>query len=480
MTSSEQSNIETLETDIVMIGGGGVGLSAAIASREKGARVILLEKRHALGGNAAIAGGIFAAQSHLQKKMKIVAQIETMFKMAMDYSHWKIDPAIFLAFLKKSGETIRWLEEMGLEFEGIPNFLPNQIRVFHLPQGHGAGLVRVLARRCEELGVRSLSETAALRIVKSEKGNVVGVSAVSKGKELNISAKAVIIGTGGYAGNKEFLKKHYPDYTEDLHSVGIPHTGDGISMALEIGAAPEGLGILQLRGPYFRGSLELTTVAMEPYVVWVNKAGERFYDESCSFNWPEAGNALRRQPDKICYSLLDDQLIQFFVQDGIVKGYSRFPAGTRMTDLELKLRQESEKGTVKISSSWEKIAKWIGASPKVLQTAVNDYNRFCDQGHDEMFVKERRFLAPLRKPPFYALRCHQSFLGTLGGIKINSRMEVLDRQDHPIPGLYAGGNDVGGWESDTYCLMLSGSAFAFAINSGRIAAENAAEYVSGK
>ena len=478
MTSSEQSNIETLETDIVMIGGGGVGLSAAIASREKGARVILLEKRHALGGNAAIAGGIFAAQSHLQKKMKIVAQIETMFKMAMDYSHWKIDPAIFLAFLKKSGETIRWLEEMGLEFEGIPNFLPNQIRVFHLPQGHGAGLVRVLARRCEELGVRSLSETAALRIVKSEKGNVVGVSAVSKGKELNISAKAVIIGTGGYAGNKEFLKKHYPDYTEDLHSVGIPHTGDGISMALEIGAAPEGLGILQLRGPYFRGSLELTTVAMEPYVVWVNKAGERFYDESCSFNWPEAGNALRRQPDKICCSLLDDQLIQFFVQDGIVKGYSRFPAGTRMTDLELKLRQESEKGTVKISSSWEKIAKWIGASPKVLQTAVNDYNRFCDQGHDEMFVKERRFLAPLRKPPFYALRCHQSFLGTLGGIKINSRMEVLDRQDHPIPGLYAGGNDVGGWESDTYNYHLAGTALGFAITSGRFAGENSAYYVN--
>jgi fumarate reductase flavoprotein subunit len=94
-----------------------------------------------------------------------------------------------------------------------------------------------------------------------------------------------------------------------------------------------------------------------------------------------------------------------------------------------------------------------------------------------MFMKDPRFLQPLRIAPYYAFKCVPSFHGTIGGIKINHRMEVLDKQGHPIPGLYAGGIDTGGWESDTYCLTLSGSAFGFALNSGRIAAENASKYV---
>ena len=87
---------------------------------------------------------------------------------------------------------------------------------------------------------------------------------------------------------------------------------------------------------------------------------------------------------------------------------------------------------------------------------------------------------PLRTPPYYGLKCYQGFLGTIGGIKINHRMEVLDQQEDPIPGLYAGGNDTGGWESDTYSLILSGFAFGFAVNSGRIAGENAAKFVLGE
>ena len=94
-----------------------------------------------------------------------------------------------------------------------------------------------------------------------------------------------------------------------------------------------------------------------------------------------------------------------------------------------------------------------------------------------MFGKDRDCLHPLRTPPYYAIRCNPGFHGTVGGIKINHRMEVLNQQDTPIPGLFAGGNDAGGWASDTYCYALSGTALAFAINSGRIAGENAAEYV---
>ena len=96
------------------------------------------------------------------------------------------------------------------------------------------------------------------------------------------------------------------------------------------------------------------------------------------------------------------------------------------------------------------------------------------------FTKIEDIFRPLRTPPYYALRCHQAFHGTIGGIRINQHMEVLNQQDKPIPGLFAAGNDAGGWESDTYCYILSGTAFAFAINSARIAGENAVRYMSGK
>ena len=128
----------------------------------------------------------------------------------------------------------------------------------------------------------------------------------------------------------------------------------------------------------------------------------------------------------------------------------------------------------------KEIGRWIRADPKTLENMIGKNNGFCDRGHDDMFYKDRRYLQPLRTPPYYALKCHQAFHGTIGGIKINHHMEVLNQQGTPIPGLYAVGNDTGGWESDTYCYLLTGTAFAFAINPGRIAGENAANCLKGK
>jgi fumarate reductase flavoprotein subunit len=128
---------------------------------------------------------------------------------------------------------------------------------------------------------------------------------------------------------------------------------------------------------------------------------------------------------------------------------------------------------VKISDSWEEIAGWMGADPKILEKTIDEYNDGCDRGYDPVFSKDRRYLAPLRTPPYYAIKSNSDYLDTIGGIKINERMEVLDRQGEPIPGLYAAGVVAGGWQGETYCVVLSGAASGFAVNSGRIAAENA-------
>ena len=144
-----------------------------------------------------------------------------------------------------------------------------------------------------------------------------------------------------------------------------------------------------------------------------------------------------------------------------------------MPDLERALHTEVAKDRVKISDSLDEIAKWIGADAAILKDTVTQYNYYCEQGYDADFNKERSYLLPLSSNPYYAIRGLAVMLDTIGGIRINEHMEVLDKKNNPIPGLYAAGVVTSGWESEIYCSDLSASAFGFAINSGRIAGENA-------
>jgi fumarate reductase flavoprotein subunit len=195
----------------------------------------------------------------------------------------------------------------------------------------------------------------------------------------------------------------------------------------------------------------------------VNNRGERFADEAIGMHPFEAGNTILRQPDKVMYSLLDTSILQNFSE--------------KTPTLDKALQAEAAGDRVKISKSLDDIAKWINADPAVLKNTIEEYNACCDHGYDEIFAKERRYLLPLRCPPYYAIRCQAHILDTIGGIRINERMEVLNIQDKPIRGLYGAGVATSGWEAETYCSDLSGSAFGYAINSGRIAGENAAALI---
>jgi NADPH-dependent glutamate synthase beta subunit-like oxidoreductase len=128
---------------------------------------------------------------------------------------------------------------------------------------------------------------------------------------------------------------------------------------------------------------------------------------------------------------------------------------------------------VKIADNWQEIAGWMGADAGVLEATVEEYNQACEHGRDGLFAKDPMYMVPLRTPPYYAIKSNSDYLDTIGGIKVNERLEVLNRQDQPIKGLYAAGVIAGGWQHDTYCVVLSGAASGFAINSGRMAAENA-------
>jgi len=228
-------------------------------------------------------------------------------------------------------------------------------------------------------------------------------------------------------------------------------------------------------------SLLLMSISLEPNTIWLNKKGERFVDETTGYNHFESVNAVIRQPDNLTFAIFDSQILRNMEEEGlfICMGIPGIP-GRKLPGLEEQLRLKSKKGLVKIASSWDEMAELIGVDPKAIRTTIDEYNSNCEQGYDPIFAKERRYLQPLRTAPYYAIVCHVGFLGTIGGIKTNEHMEILDEQDNPIPGLYVGGIDAGGWQSETYCAELAGSTFSFAINSGRIAGENAAQYVFGK
>jgi fumarate reductase flavoprotein subunit len=443
----------------------------------------VLEKLRNLGGNSARAEGLLAAESPAQNRLKIDARRDDVFNIAMSYAHWRINARIVRAFVDKSGDTIRWLEDQGLFFDWVPHYYPNQrVRTWHCLRGRGLELIDVLAKTSEKFGVRILRETAAKKILIDKKRNITGVLATSGGRELTIKAKSVIIATGGYGGNRRLLKKYYPPLTRNMRCVGTANTGDGLSMALDIGAATEGLGLLHfcghspLKAPEF-----IRATGEEPNTIWVNNKGIRYMNEAIGFNHFESINGLLLQPDNVCYTLFDEKLKRNLIEQGVIKGIGCLvqPA-TKLIGLDQQIQMAVKKGNAKIADSWDKIALWIGAKPEILNNTVEEYNRFCDNGQDMLFTKDSKYLDALRTPPYYALKCYPAFLGTIGGIRINEKTEVLNNEYEPIPGIYAAGIDTGGWEIDTYNAVLSGTTFGFAVNSGRIAGENASEHVLGK
>ena len=483
--------MKELKTDLVVIGGGGAGLAAAVAAAENGVRVTVLEK-HGLGGNSALAFGIFGAESPTQKRLNIDCSKDELFKQAMDFAHWRINSGLVRAVIDKSGDTIRWFEEKGLKFDCIPYFHDpgQQVPTWHIPDGGGAELIKVLSRDCKTMGVKVFKQTPAKKILTSSEGKITGVSAESKGEMLRIKTKSAIIATGGFGGNKTLLKKYCPDYRDNMVCFGLLHQGDGLMMAEKIGAANEGLGLLQLSGPITLGNITLETdstpntkkvtlyfsIVFEPTTVWMNKMGKRFINESICHDHHLSSHAVARQTEGVCYTVFDDKVMQKMMaekKDPELK-LKNFRGGPR----RLKGKEaEAIKGSFRMFKSWDDLARWMDADPRGLKATIDEYNGFCDQGHDSVFAKEGKYLQPLRTPPYYAVRWYPTFPNTMGGIKIDEHMEVLDKQDRPIPGLYAAGVDTGGWVSETYFIKLSGYAFGYAVNSGRIAGEDAARYV---
>ena len=474
------------QTDVVVIGSGACGLVAALTAAEAGAKVIVLEKQRSIGGTSNFLDGTFAVESEMQRKRYITVSRDEAFKAIMEYSHWRANPRLVRAIVEESAGTISWLQGHGVQFSDATINMPNSPRTYHVVKGQGAALIKALATAAKGMVIDIRTGTPAKRILKE--GNRVACVVVERdGDEVEIAAKAVIIASGGYANNKEWIKK-YTGFDLDVNAIpvgNVDKTGDGIRMAFEVGAADEGLGVLELNnvgpvGPEFAMKNAIEMVVAQPDL-WVDPRGERFCNEEIGFYGSSTGNAGARYKDGWFYRLFDDSIKETLLKKGIERNVGMDnPPGTRPVNIEKELGAALSRGSTEVfaGDSIGELAGNMGIDKQVLKATVEEYNAFCEKGHDDLFAKNPKYLRPLRGARFYAVKTRTVFLGTLGGIRINHRTEVLDKKGKVIPGLYAGGYDAGGMYGDSYCISAtSGLSSAFATNSGRIAGRNAVEYM---
>ncbi len=479
----------TESIDLVVIGSGATGTVAALTAAEGGARVIVMEKMRSLGGVSNFAEGMFAAESNMQRAQYASYSRDDAFKTIMEYSHWRANPRLVRAFVDETAATISWLVGHGVEFQELSRNMPDGPLVWHVLKGpdreRASLMMRTLAAGAKEKGVNFWLVTQARELVK-EGGRVTGVIAEKDGREVRVSAKAVLVATGGYANNKEWIKKYTGfDLGVNLITVGnVDKMGDGIRMSWAAGAAEEGTGVLQLLrgGPVLGPGLSfispLESAACQPGL-WVNQDGERYCDEGIQGNFSLDGNAMAGQRGRFSFAVFDESNVRHWMEKGSDLGTGRiFPPGSRLNIRKaLKEALDQKVSDIYSAATLEGLAGQMGISPTALSATVAEYNGFCEKGHDDLFAKNPAYLRPLKEPPFYALKCHAVFLGTLGGIKVNERLEVADKKGNPIPGLYAGGMDAGGIYGDSYDVRTCGGTLAFAINSGRIAGKNALLYL---
>jgi fumarate reductase flavoprotein subunit len=474
------------ETDVVVIGSGVSGLAAALTLAEGGAGVVVFEKERSLGGTSNFYHGTFAVESDMQRERYITYTRDQAFKNIMEYSHWRANPRLVRAIVDESAATITWLRQAGVEFTDATINIPDAPQTYHLIKGKGEAVVKALATRARDLGATILPATPVKRIIRSGE-RITGVIVEENDEDVPVGAKAVIIASGGYANNKEWIKK-YSGFDLDVNLIpfgNVDKTGDGIRMAFEVGAADEGLGVLELVrtgpvSPEFAMGAHLESAAVQPDL-WVNSRGERFCDESVIFDDAAVGNANARQKEEYTFSVFDTSIKEYLIANGIDKAMIMdFPPGSRTTELERELEKARENRSTEVfeADSVQELAEKTGMDMEVFQATVDEYNEFCEKGHDELFAKDPRYLRPIKGPKFYAIKARTIFLGTLGGIKINHRIEVIDKKGNVIPGLYAAGYDAGGMYGDSYSIRnSSGLSSSFATNSGRIAGRNALQYI---
>lgn len=492
---------ENIHTDVAIVGGGLSGLSAGLTATEEGLNVVVLEKLPSLGGAGNYPEGSFGLGTKMQKESHKGTDKTPLdaLKIATRNTYWRINAGTTKALLDQTGETIDWVAAHGVGFKGIKTMYPadESLWTWHIYKEHGASVIKAFYKDILKHGGKILTETPVDKLLTDASGKVIGVKAkdLVSGETINVYAKDVILATGGFANNKKMIHQYISDTKAPnmvditLRGPGIDgRTGDGINMAIDIGAQTEGMQSVAGNAPYvnqktqplirqFNGAeyqKDARAALSQPFL-WVNNRGERFFNESRGSIFTEVYNAMTMNGGKM-YSIFDDSMINKMIKDGPITPFNAIVVpGQPMPGLPKAIEIGTKEGWMFKADTLPELAKKIGVPAENLVASVNKVDEYADKGFDPDFGRKKEHLFKFKnKGPYYALEGIRAYFITLGGVKINSKLQPINTDGQVIKGLYVTGQDMGGLYDSTYDLELEGAASGFALTSGRMAAKNIA------
>lgn len=486
-----------MDSDVIVVAAGLSGLAAAITAAENGAKVIAFEKMPIAGGAANMGMGPLGVGSRFQKQHMVTLTPGEAFRRHMYYCHYKVDARLVRDYYNKSGETIDWLEDMGVVFHSVGKAFdaPENMKAYSngeltwhvvMPEGGGhpgpraaSSMMKKMTERAIELGVNLMLETPVKKIIM-ENGKVVGVIATDKnGNQIEARSKSVILATGGYGANPKMIREETGfEFGKTIFNFAIPGIeGDGLRMAWEAGAGKTQSTIeLMYQLPDNLNHFIVEGAFRQP-CLWVNRLGHRFMPEDQIPNTTFTGNAISVQPDMVAFTIFDSRILKKYKKNGPdILSHVHPPDLFDHFDEQWNRDIASGYEPVSEADTIEELAKKAGIDVNGLVETVKEYNEMCERGNDDLFDKDRKFMEPIEKARFYCCRQHVGGYGSLGGIMINFKTEVMTGNYSVIPGLYAAGTDACNIYGESYPFILAGNTMGFCLNSGRIAGENAARF----
>ncbi|MBQ6635000.1 MAG: flavocytochrome c [Lachnospiraceae bacterium] len=449
---AEKQN-KKLKTDIVIIGAGGAGMTAAINARQAGKDVILLEKMPYAGGNTTKAtGGMNAAETHYQAEQGIEDSVEQFVEDTMEGGHNIYDRALVETMAENSAEGIDWLDSIGAPLPKVSFSGGATNARIHAPEdgsGVGAFLVTSMLKKVNELGIDVMYNTTATELI-SKDGVITGVKAESRDTNYTINAKAVILATGGFGNNEDMIVQYRKDLKGTVTTSAPGVTGDGIVMAEKVGADLVDIDQIQLHPTVEQKTSMLITESVRgDGAILVNQDGKRFTDELLTRDVVSAAEL--EQPGSYAYIIFDQRLRE----------------GLKATEKYISTGITVEGETI------EDLAEKIDVDPKTLAETLNNWNKYVADKKDPDFGRTTGMDKDLSQAPYYAIKIAPGIHHTMGGVHIDTSAEVIDTEGNTIPGLFAAGEVVGGVHGGN---RIGGNAVADIVVFGKIASDSAVQW----
>ena len=494
----------TVDADVVVVGAGGAGMTAAITAAAEGKSVVILESQSMVGGNSVRAtGGMnagktvyqdeneFGESAGVEKTLKTAAEKyadnETITALAKTVSEqWAAyqanptgyfdsvelmeldtmiggkginDPELVETLCANSADAIDWLDEHGITLHNVSSFGGASVKRIHRPvnaEGKtvsvGSYMIPLLQENCEKAGVKMMLDTTATEILTDANGAAVGVKATgASGETVTVNAKAVVLATGGFGANLDMVVKYKPELKGFMTTNAPGIQGQGIEMAQAIGAATVDMDQIQIHPTVEANTAALITEGLRgDGAILINEEGQRFIDEVGTRDVVSAAE---------------------IAQTG---SYSWLVVDQAMADASSVIQGYIKKGYTVTGATYEELGKAMGVDAAAFAETMDKWNGYVEAKNDPDFGRTS-FANPLNTAPYYAVKVTAGVHHTMGGLKINANTEVLNEKGEVIPGLFAAGEVTGGVHGAN---RLGGNAVADFTVFGRIAGAAASDYAA--